>query len=146
MRRDGFTLLELIVVISIAAIVMGTALPRIASAMKRSPVTGGATALSGDLRMAQAMAGRTRQPIRVSVDPSGKVVRLRDYATPATMYNQRYFTTTSEYSLTTLSTTDTLVLVYPNGTTDGPVTFTLRSGDQQRTVQMTRAGMIRIGS
>jgi prepilin-type N-terminal cleavage/methylation domain-containing protein len=145
--RAGFTMLEMIVVLLLVGIVMVTAMPRISNTLARNPVKGAATAISVDLRRAQSMAGRQRKPIRVSIDTVNKVIRLRDYTTSTTVYGDpRYFNNRSETPLQSLATNDTLVLVYPNGTTDGAVTITATVGTQQRTITMTRAGLIRVGS
>jgi hypothetical protein len=41
-------------------------------------------------------------------------------------------------------TTQTSLLVYPNGLADGPVTITLQAGGNTRVVTMSRAGQVRV--
>ncbi|MGH7463581.1 MAG: GspH/FimT family pseudopilin, partial [Longimicrobiales bacterium] len=100
--------------------------------------------VAADLKLASSLAGRQRQPIRISIDPAARAFRLRDYATPSTIYSERYFHAAGEYPVDSFQASATSLLVYPNGLAAGPVTITVSAGGRTRVVSMTRAGQVRV--
>ncbi|MGH7449694.1 MAG: hypothetical protein ACRELT_19120, partial [Longimicrobiales bacterium] len=75
---------------------------------------------------------------------AARAFRLRDYATPSTIYSERYFHAAGEYPVDSFQASATSLLVYPNGLAAGPVTITVSAGGRTRVVSMTRAGQVRV--
>ena len=62
-RTDGFTLLELLVVLAIVALMTAMAVPRFASALPGAEIDSGARKLAAGLREARSMAVSTNREI-----------------------------------------------------------------------------------
>ena len=142
--RDGFTITEVLIVLILVGIIGGFAFTRVGSMLAQTRVQRAASVVAADLQLAQSMAGRQRQPIRISIDPASRAFRLLDYATPTTVYRERHFHAAGEYPVETFATTETSVLVYPNGLTEKPVTITIGAAGRSREVSMSRAGQVRV--
>jgi type II secretion system protein H len=145
--RKGFTLLELLVVMVIAAIVMATAVPSIGRMMAASDVQRSASVIVADLQRAHSLAARRRMPVRIIVDAANKTLRIRNFAgTDTTLGNVRRFGANGEYPLQTMTTTVSDLTVYPNGLAAGQISITVKAGAKSRTISMTRVGQIRVKS
>lgn len=142
--RGGFTLLEVLIVLVIAGIVLGTAIPSISRSMAQTTMQRAASNVSGDLHLARSMAARQRKPVRISIDTAQKVFRVRDLATPTTIYSERHFGAAGEHPVLRMLVSDTSLVIYPSGLATGPLTVQLFAATNSRRVTMTRAGMVRI--
>lgn len=65
-RSRGFTLLEVVTVVSIAGILLAVAVPNFSRMMQRQQLRGAADALLQDLRNARELSVRARSPVFVS--------------------------------------------------------------------------------
>ncbi|HSJ30452.1 MAG TPA: GspH/FimT family pseudopilin [Longimicrobiales bacterium] len=142
--RDGFTLTEVLIVLILVGIIGGFAFAQVGSMLAQTRVQRAASVVAADLKLAHSMAGRQRMPIQISIDPTARAFRLRDYTTPTKIYSERHFHNGGEYPVESFQTTQTSLLVYPNGLADGPVTITLQAGGNTRVVRMSRAGQVRV--
>ena len=141
--RNGFTLLELLIVLIIVGIAAGVALPQVGRMLAQTRVQRAAGVVAADLKLAHSLAGRQRQPVEIVLDAANQVMRVRDDAT-STVYSERYFHSAGEYPVDSFTTTDASVVVYPNGLSDGNVTITVGAGGRSRQILMTRGGMVRV--
>jgi type IV fimbrial biogenesis protein FimT len=66
-RRRGFTLIEIIITVAIAAIVLATAAPAFAALLDKQRLIGAASRLGEDIRFARAEAARRGVSVRLSV-------------------------------------------------------------------------------
>jgi type II secretion system protein H len=144
--RGGFTVIELLVVMLLAGIVLGTALPQMNRAMAQSRVQRAASVVTADLQLAHSMAARQRRPVQIEVDSTLRRLQVRDVGSSTTVYSQRLLGTDGEFGLTRVTANRTSVIVYPHGVANRSLTITLRANDQVRTVTMSRAGQIRTGT
>lgn len=142
--RDGFTLTELLIVLILAGIISGIAMVRVGSMLAQTRIQRAASVVAADLKTAHSMAGRQRKPIRIEIDATARTIKMTDYTTPTKVYSQRYFHAGGEYPVQTFSSTETLLLVYPNGLADKPVTITVGANGRTRVISMTRAGQVRV--
>jgi type II secretion system protein H len=143
--RNGFTLLEVLIVLIIVGVVGGVVTVNVNRGMQNSNVQRAASVIATDLRQAHSLAARQRRPVEIVVDPTARVLRVRDALTPTTVYAERHFGLTSEQPVQGMTTTESSVRVFPNGLASSPVTVTVSWGPRTRTVLMTRAGMVRVG-
>ena len=145
--RKGFTLLELLVVMVLAAIVLATAMPSIGRMMASNDVQRSASVVASELQVAHSLAARRRVPVRVIVNAANKTMRIRNYTgTDTTLGNVRRFGSGGEYPLQTMTTTVSDLVVYPNGLAAGPISITVQAQGKSRTINMTRVGQIRVVS
>jgi type IV fimbrial biogenesis protein FimT len=79
-RRPAFTLLELVVALTIAGILLALGLPRFASARDARSVRGAMDVLSTGFSLARQTALARRTPVAVVFDTAAGVVRVRSAA------------------------------------------------------------------
>jgi prepilin-type N-terminal cleavage/methylation domain-containing protein len=142
--RDGFTLTELLIVLILAGIIGGIAMVRVGSMLAQTRIQRAASVVAADLKMAHSLAGRQRKPIRIEINTGARTIRTTDYVTPTIVYSQRYFHAAGEYPVQTFNSTETSLLVYPNGLAEKPVTITVGANGRTRVISMTRAGQVRV--
>jgi prepilin-type N-terminal cleavage/methylation domain-containing protein len=144
--RAGFTVIELLVVMMLAGIIAGTTIPRLSRAMAQNRVQRAAAVVSTDLQLAHSMAARQRQPVRLDVDAANRVIRVRNAATPTTIYSERHLGTRGEYGLQSISTNQTQIVIYPTGLSNNSIQITLNAANTTRVIRMSRAGQIRVST
>jgi prepilin-type N-terminal cleavage/methylation domain-containing protein len=142
--RGGFTVFELLVVLVLAGIVAGTALPRVSRALAENRLQRAASVVVADLQLAHSMAARQRRPVRVEVDPTTRQIRVLNMASPDTTYSARHLGPQSEFGLQHVTSSRPVLTVYPSGLANDTLQVTLRAGASVRRVRMTRAGQIRV--
>jgi prepilin-type N-terminal cleavage/methylation domain-containing protein len=142
--REGFTITELLVVLTIMGIVGGFAAVRIGQGLTQTHVQSAAAVISTDLKLAHSVASRVREPVRIAVNTGSRTVRVEDYDDPTTVYSERFFGLESETPLELMSVNVPSVLVFPNGLASGGIRITIRAAESRRRIEMTRAGQVRI--
>jgi prepilin-type N-terminal cleavage/methylation domain-containing protein len=142
--RPGFSLMELIIVLALIAIVSAMLLPAIGRTVGEVRLQHSATVVASNLQLARSLAARQRSPVRLSIDSAQKVMRVRNYTNPATVYAEYRFDRTSENAVSRLEVKDTSLVIYPNGLAADEIWIRLITLDDRRVVRMTRAGQIRI--
>lgn len=145
-RRDGFTMLELLVVMTIMAIMGAVALPAIGRSMAASNINRSAAVVATTLRESYSLAARRRRPIRLSFDTANKAIFARDDVLPDSLFLRQYFNSKSDLPVQQLAATDTQIVIYPNGMADGAVTVDITISDFRRRVTATRAGQVRVST
>jgi prepilin-type N-terminal cleavage/methylation domain-containing protein len=80
--RQGFTLVELMLVIAVAGLLLGIALPRLSGAMDRIEVASQANHLVAAHQRARIMAVTHGQVLVLTVDSANLVIRQRGQASP----------------------------------------------------------------
>jgi len=142
--RDGFTLTELLIVLVLLSIIGGITVAQVGRMLGQTRVQRAASVVAADMKMAHALAGRARRPVRISIDSANRVIRVRDFSTPTTVYSERHFHAAGEYPVQTFIVSDTSLLVYPNGLAAGALSVTVGTTSGSRQVTMTRAGQVRV--
>lgn len=142
--HGGFTLLEVLIVLVIAGIVLGTAIPNLSRSLASTTMQRAASTVAGDLHLAHSMAARQRRPVRISIDTVQKIFRVRDQATPTTIYSERHFGLKGDLPVSRMLVSDTALVIYPSGLATGPISIRLFASTNSRLVTMSRAGQVRI--
>ena len=142
-RTSGFSMLEMLIVLIIIAVLVGIAIPKISRLIRHERVNRAAQVLVQDLQNGFAMAGRQRAPVRLTFTPGTKTYVFSDRAS-GTVLQTRVMSTGSEYSLTALTPSVTVVDILPNGIGSAAFTVDLVNGDYQRRVWASTAGFIRM--
>lgn len=144
--HDGFTLLELLVVLVVGGIVLSIAVPAVNSGLDQSRVQRAASVAAIDVQLAFSMAARQRQPVRITVDVDDRIMRIVDHAEPTRVYSQRFFGSDGEHPVQSVAVSDSEVVVFPGGLADGALAITFGIGDNRRRVVMSRAGQVRVNT
>lgn len=144
MRHRGFTVLEAVVVLVIVAAIIGAMAPAVRTQLLRARVNRAAGIAAADLYLAQALAARQRQPIRVLFNQAAKTVTLKLTSPPDSTVQVRYYGAGSEFNVPLFTATPDTVQVLPNGMANGSVVLQLSDGRYTREIRMSRAGQIRV--
>jgi type II secretion system protein H len=139
--RDGFTLIEVLIVLILMGIVIGMVAPRLTRGLEQTRAQRAASVVAADLQLAHSMAARQRRPVQVNVNAGQRRIRVQDY-TGATVYNERLLT--SEFGISSMTTSQAGIVVYPTGLASNGITIGVTAGRTTRSVAMTKAGQIRI--
>lgn len=145
--RAGFTLLELLLVVVISGVVLAMSSGKIHSLIVQQRVARAATAVQNDLEAAFAIAGRSRQPIRIIWDSADQQLLIANHA--ATTFYRKTTLSQATYGLSPSAFTlnrDT-VDVYPNGLSNDQLVITIKDASDttaKRTVTMLRGGIVKV--
>jgi hypothetical protein len=131
-------------VLVLVLVVVGSMLPAVNTLTKRSRINRAVGVASADFYLAQSLAARSRQPVRVEVDPSAKTIELRLYGNDS-LIQTRYYGAEGDFDVDELTASPATVLVLPNGMASATMTVSIGSSATfQRGVKLSRAGQIRI--
>src|SRR5688572_6449949 len=89
MRARGFTMIELLVTMTVAAILLMLALPSYTEFMRNTRIRGTADSIAGGMRLAQTEAIRMNQNIEFIVDPATGWT-IRDPITPRDVHTEAF--------------------------------------------------------
>ena len=142
-RRAGFSLIEMMVTVSMLGIMAGMVAPKVSKDISHSRVNRAVRVVATDLEQALSMAGRQRRPVRVVIDGSAKEVRLMD-RTSGQLISRRAFGDISEYKLYSVAGSPSTVDLLPQGVATASTIVTLSAGGYSRTVTRTRGGHVRV--
>jgi prepilin-type N-terminal cleavage/methylation domain-containing protein len=142
-RRAGFSLTEMLIVVVILGILAGITTPKIAKVIRQQRVNKAAAVVAADLQNVFAMAGRQRAPVHMAGNASQKSYTFSDRKTGAVLQT-RSFGTGTEYQITSLTFDPAVVDMFPNGISTSRLTVTIGNGDYTRTITATTAGFVRV--
>ena len=143
-RRRGYSLVELIMVVSVLGVLAGIASPKISRIVRHNRVNKAAMVITADLQNAFASAARQRAPVRISADANTKSYQFVDRKTGAVLRIRSFYGDTSEYRLSTLVFTPATIDVFPTGVSSTPIVVDLANGDYSRKITASTAGFIRM--
>ena len=141
--RVGFTLVEMLISVTIMGSVAAMGLPKVNSTIRQQRVIAASNALAGDVEAAFSVAARQRKPVRILYDAPTGEIRVIDRAAK-TVYRRRPLGQTSEYHLDAVSISPAAVDVFPVGLASAAFTVTLTNGAFHRRVVVTRTGLTRV--
>ena len=141
--RRGFSLVELLVVITIVVIAMATTIPRIGAVTSQTKVQRANQALQQDVQQAWAIAARNRAPIVIKFVSSSMELQITNLA-GSTIYKRTGFGTGGGYGLTSteLKMAPSTITVFPNGLANDTVGFSVARSSYSRKFWVNKAGMV----
>lgn len=142
--RSGFTIFELITVLTIAGITAALSAGRFHAVMMQQRVARAATTVQGNLEAAFAIAARNRVPIRIVWNASTMQMGVTDRA--GSIYFRKTAFGKDDFGLLpgAVSFTNNPLEVYPNGLAADTLAITISAEGNQRTIVMSRAGMVQV--
>lgn len=138
--RRGFSLIELLMVISISGILIAVATTQVGRQLSRDRVLRAATMVQGGLVEASQLAVRRRTPMRVVL--SGAAVQVRQRAGD-TLLRQWRFDAASDVQATLVFTPSSGITIFPNGRADTALAIVLTSATGRATVTRSATGVVR---
>lgn len=139
----GFTLIEMLLTVSMLAILIGMAAPNVSGQISQSRANRAAQVVAGELEKALSLAGRQRRPVRVVFDDSQKEMQLIDRVS-GTLISRRALGGVSEFKLTGVVASPSTIDILPQGVATSGTIVILWASDYSRRVTMTRAGQVRV--
>jgi Tfp pilus assembly protein FimT len=152
-RRGGFSMMELLLVLSMMALVGIMAFPRTSSMITQWRLSRAAQAVAEELQSAYSIVGRSRKPITITIDKAQMEIRLSDRN--QVIYRRRNVGVTSEYkldpaNLITNGEASTLmthaVEVFPPGLSADSLSIEFSRQGAYRRVRMLRGGIVQVCS
>jgi prepilin-type N-terminal cleavage/methylation domain-containing protein len=145
-RRLGFTMVELVLTLTIIAIMVAMAIPKISGTMQASRVNRTTAIVAADMEHAFTLAGRFRRPMRISCACGTGVYTVADLA-GGTVRLRRTLVGDSDIGNMTVAFNPPvagIVDVYPSGVSTTPLTIRITLGASTRAVTVSTAGHVRI--
>lgn len=138
----GFTLIEMLVVVSLIAILTATALPRIRTMTTRQQVDRATQIVASDIRLAFSSAARGRVPVRVTIPTNSTLYAVVNRSTGDTIVRRDLGS--GDLRVQDVSGSMVTVEIFPNGVGTGADTVTVRSGGYSRRIAVSRVGYVRV--
>lgn len=143
MRRRGFTLIEMLIVVVVGGLLLSTALPAFSRQLAASRSSQVGSVVGADLELAFSYAAKQRRPVRIAYTSQTMTYTIADRST-GTVFITRPLGAGSEWGLSAVTFSASPVDVFPGGIASGSLAVTLASGASTHTVRMTRAGLVRV--
>lgn len=142
-KRSGYTFLEVTIVVVVLGVMTSLVLPRVSDASRSLRVVHAAYVVASDLELAGALAAQRRTPLELRMDPSRPAysVVTRD---SGRVVMSRTLGVDSEWRLQSVVATPDAVTIFPGGMWSSSVRIVLTEPGHNRTVTVTRAGLVRV--
>jgi prepilin-type N-terminal cleavage/methylation domain-containing protein len=139
-HRGGFSLIELLLVMTIVGLLLGIAVPRIGIQVNSDRANRAASAVQGLLDEAAQLSVRRRTPVTVTL--SSGTITVADRATGAAL-RRRSFGPESDLRGTVTFSPSAGITIFPNGRANAALTVTVSGGSATSTVTRTATGILR---
>src|SRR5438105_12254986 len=100
--RQGFTIMELLVVVGILGILATMAGPAMSRIVRHQRANRASMVIAADLQNAFAVAARQREPVRIQADATTRSYQFIDRKSGNILRIRTFYGDTSEYRLTSL--------------------------------------------
>jgi prepilin-type N-terminal cleavage/methylation domain-containing protein len=145
--RRAFSMLELLVVISMIGVISMMAFGRTTSMLAGWRVSRAAQAYGEELQSAFAIVGRDRKPVRITFYSDSMVLKITNRAGNVT-YRSRRFGKQTEYKLYpgNITPSKSTLEVFPPGLAADSLSVVFSRNGKFRRVRMLRGGLVQICS
>jgi prepilin-type N-terminal cleavage/methylation domain-containing protein len=148
-RRNGFTMLELIIVFVVFGLVAMISIRSVGDTLRRDKAAKAANILGSDIEQAFAAAARQRMPVMIALNRYNRTVSFVDRADTTKVYRRRSFRKTADYGVDTLYANRDTIVIMPNGIATNPMNITLQITSRggvlyTKQVSISTGGMVRV--
>jgi len=145
-RRMGFTVIELLAVMTIVGVASALSLGKFSSIVARQRVNKAAYAVSNDVQLAFAIAGRNRRPVRVVWDSTSLQLTITNRAQD-TVFRRTGLGTGAGFNLNRADITvyppaNKPLEIFPNGLATDTMSITLTANGAKKRVWVSKAGLV----
>jgi len=146
--RDGFTLVELLIVFALVGIVSAISIRSVGDTIRRDRVQKATAIVSTDIEQAFAFAARQRTPMLLRFDSARRTFSVVQRSDTTLKYRRRSFAS-GDLTLDYISVSSPSVVIMPSGLSADTLKLRLgifsKNGTRyDRTVRMTRGGLVRV--
>ncbi len=138
--RRGFTLIEVLIVVVVVGILLGTALPGLGRSVTQDRVRRAGTIVQGMVDEAARLAQRRGAPVTITI--SGNWLRVTDRNSGAVI-KQRSFGPGQDINASLAIRPTTGITVFPNGRGTALLQISLSGGGESVVVSRTTTGILR---
>lgn len=142
-RVHAFTVLELIVVMTVVGVVAAISVPRIAAINTQNKVQRAANVLESEAQQAFALAGRNRKPIQFLWNSSALQVQTTDRAGTTIYRKTGLGAGTFGFAASEVTIYPTTLTIFPNGVASDTLFMKISKSGFSRTVRVSKFGMTR---
>jgi prepilin-type N-terminal cleavage/methylation domain-containing protein len=148
--RSGFTLVEMLVVVSVLGVIALMSMGQISDYTRERNVAAAAATVRMDLQKAFAIAARNRRPVRVSFAAADTALRITDREDTTTFVRRGlgagsgFQLLPSDVAFCTSTCSDASLLVFPNGWASDSLSVTITKGEYTRGIHMSRSGLVTV--
>lgn len=139
-QRVGFSLIELLIVMTIVGLLLSIAVPRIGTQINSDRANRSASAILGMLDEASQLAARRRAPVTVTL--ASGTITVADRATGAAL-KRRSFGPGNDLRGTVVFAPAAGVTIFPTGRANTALTVTVTGGSATASVTRTATGILR---
>ena len=140
--RAGFSLVEVIVALTIVGILAAITLPKMTTIGNQNRVLRAAQALQMEAQQAFAVAGRNRSPVTLRWNSGSAELRLTNL--DGSVIYRRRAVTGSGLTASEVSMSPSVFTVFPNGLAKDSLIITVARSPYSRANHISRAGLVRI--
>lgn len=148
MKKKGFTLIELVIVISIMAILTGIGIPTFQNLLDKNKLNSALNQVEADLRKAQTMAKASGADYEVLFIPDKNVYYIYEHRSTSTAKLKETITLPEVVKIYTNTAPDNKIVYYgayaTSETTGGTITFKTSRGNTGKVIVATITGRISI--
>lgn len=147
LRRRGFTMIEMLIVIMTIGILASVAYPSLSRSLASHTVDSAASVMAADIETAFSLAARSRRPVVFTCNVSLRQCRVTDQATGALQLQRSYDRTSGlELASMTWSPANSAlpVVLGSSGIASQGFSVTLTHGSSEKRVTALRSGLVRI--
>jgi prepilin-type N-terminal cleavage/methylation domain-containing protein len=144
----GFTLIEMLIVMSILGVIALMSMGRISEYVRQRNVVSAAATVRNDIQQAFAIAARNRRPVRLRFAGADTALKITNRENSVTYVRRGlgngggFMLTPSDVAFCASTCSDASVDVYPNGWASDTLTITITKGAYSRGLHMSRSGLV----
>jgi prepilin-type N-terminal cleavage/methylation domain-containing protein len=146
--RAGFTLVEMLIVVSILGLIAVMSMGQISNYVRERNVSSAAAVVRNDLQQAFAIAARNRRPVRLSFVGADTALKITNRDNTVTYVRRGlgsgggFMLAPSDVAFCATTCSAATVDVFPNGWASDTLTITISKGPYSRGIHMSRSGLV----
>jgi type II secretion system protein H len=144
-RTRGFSLVEVLVVVTLIGIATALAVPRINKITNETKIQRAAQALQSEVQQAFAIAGRNRVPVKLAWSSAAMQLQVTNMA-GTIVYRRAGLGAGAGYGLSSseVTVTPSTLVVFPSGLAQDTLVIALSRKGYSKTLRVSRSGMVRL--
>jgi prepilin-type N-terminal cleavage/methylation domain-containing protein len=140
----GFSIVELLVVVTVIGIAAGFSIPKINRMQNESKVQRAVRALQQDVQQAYAIAGRNRSPVRLTWHSASMQLQLTNIGGTAVYRRTGLGQGSYGFSSSEVAVVPNSLVIFPTGLAGDSLVITITRNSYSKRVRVSKSGMVRL--